>query len=341
MWAAYFGSSYYLFYRLSIYEQERLFRGGTAERGCDMRKYKIRGWRYGVLDCRAAARDLNDMAAKGWRLKSFGKFWMLLDIACFERDENAPGLQYAVDARPTNHPQTLERYYTFYRDQGWRFVSVSRDRLHIFVSEKATAAPLYTDRQTEWTAMKENARLDGVVGKNLALGLFCILIAALFCFWEAGPERPLNAMLWGFSALSVMMAFYYGAVAWSSRRYLKTCQRCEERELPLPEKKSPTQIVVLLNLAFFPLVYLWAAGTVIYEYYTHLEYDYYYLGYIPVAESVLWWMYGAGFVLSMALFYGGLCGTLVRPGSRVMAVVQAVGIVIVCLAPILGIQMFY
>lgn len=290
-----------------------------------MGKYIFRAWRCSVLDYRATAAYFNDMAAKGWRLKSVSKFWLLPHVACFERDENARRLQYAVDVNMKDFPKALERYYMVYRDLGWRLVGVYRKRLHIFVSEKGGAPPLHTDRQTEWAAMEENAVLDGAVKKNLFWSLLCALVA----FWgiRVGITEEILPFVWGLFVFCGLYALYRLALAWSNHRFLKACRRCMEQELPLPEKKPPSRICAWLSVSLAPLALLWMLVAYICEYYIYYAEDVV----SGTAFSALipgFCYYGIGFAVSMSLLYGGLCGTLVHPESRAARILRNVGCIL-------------
>ena len=110
---------------------------------------------YPLWDVRGIELWLNELAAKGYELKKFSKFWS--GRAEFQTSEQARYARYRLDPIGRDEEELRERAAN-YRDMGWRFVEQIGKLYAVYRCTDPEAPELYTDPESLGWAMKRLLR---------------------------------------------------------------------------------------------------------------------------------------------------------------------------------------
>ena len=110
---------------------------------------------YPLWDVRGIEQWLNELAAKGYELKKFSKFWS--GRAEFQASEQARYARYRLDPIGRDEEELRERAAN-YRELGWRFVEQIGNVYAVYRCTDPEAPELYTDPESLGWAMKRLLR---------------------------------------------------------------------------------------------------------------------------------------------------------------------------------------
>ena len=110
---------------------------------------------YPLWDVRGIEQWLNELAAKGYELKKFSKFWS--GRAEFQASEQARYARYRLDPIGRDEEELRERAAN-YRELGWRFVEQIGKLYAVYRCDDPEAPELYTDPESLGWAMKRLVR---------------------------------------------------------------------------------------------------------------------------------------------------------------------------------------
>lgn len=166
-------------------------------------RHVFKSFNFGVYDYKDAEKLLNDMALKGYEFKGTGKGY-IRNVAMFEKNQKAKNFKYAIDIRRNPLTSEREQYYEFYKDLGWTNLDCFDNKLHIFVSGKENAFPLYADQLSELDNLKEGIKGDSEIFKYLLIAV-CMSTVMGIIIAEGGK---------GFNRLaSYIIIVYFGFFA--------------------------------------------------------------------------------------------------------------------------------
>lgn len=110
---------------------------------------------YSLWDIQGIELWLNELAAKGYELKKFSKFWY--GRAEFQPSEEAKHCRYRLDPIGKDERELRERAAN-YRELGWRFVEQIGKLYAVYRCDDPEAPELYTDPESFGWAMKKLIR---------------------------------------------------------------------------------------------------------------------------------------------------------------------------------------
>ena len=110
---------------------------------------------YSLWDIQGIELWLNELAAKGYELKKFSKFWY--GRAEFRPSEEAKHCRYRLDPIGKDERELRERAAN-YRELGWRFVEQIGNLYAVYRCDDPEAPELYTDPESLGWAMKKLIR---------------------------------------------------------------------------------------------------------------------------------------------------------------------------------------
>ena len=110
---------------------------------------------YSLWDIQGIELWLNELAAKGYELKKFSKFWY--GRAEFQPSEEAKHCRYRLDPIGKDERELRERAAN-YRELGWRFVEQIGNLYAVYRCDDPEAPELYTDPESFGWAMKKLIR---------------------------------------------------------------------------------------------------------------------------------------------------------------------------------------
>lgn len=232
-------------------------------------EYVFKDFNYGVFNYKEAEKLLNQMAAKGYEFKATGK-GLIKGVAMFKKNEKAKGFKYAVDVRCNLSVRENEKqkYYSFFKDLGWKNLDSINNKLHVFVSEQNKAFPLYTDELSELENVKESVRPDGqIIESGVYVALMSLLIGGMI---YVGFNRIVNDWIMIYISLFVV----YGVSEITSnlvymirfKKYMKTGRVISENKFIKKLRSwniifSITSLILLQVVTIVGLSYeIWGAG---------------------------------------------------------------------------------
>lgn len=195
---------------------------------------------------------LEDMALRGWQLKSAGNMFLRFESCRPHRVRYCVEVMEKPSAYTSNQSEKLKAYREFCRDAGWDYAG-STGYLHIFYTEDEAAVVVETDPEERYEricqACQGNNRLTyGVFGLVILSNLYsCYVRKSLF-----------NINGW-------VLLLMLGALTVSQGEFLRWKARAgrllrEEGVLPcrpwhLVKRKNYTVILSILVMSVTPLLY--------------------------------------------------------------------------------------
>lgn len=129
---------------------------------------------------------LEDMALKGWRLKSVGSIFLRFESCMPHRIRYCVEVMDKPSAYASNQSEKLKMYREFCRDAGWDYAGTT-GYLHVFYTEDTDAIAVETDLRERYEricqACQGNNRFMYVLfGMIILLNLYsCYMRRTLFC----------------------------------------------------------------------------------------------------------------------------------------------------------------
>ena len=111
---------------------------------------------YSLWDIQGIELWLNEMAAKGYELKRFSRFWSIGRVE-FQPSEEAKHCRYRLEPIGKGTKELRERAAN-YRELGWRFVEQIGKLYAVYRCDDPEAPELYTDPESLGWAMKKLIR---------------------------------------------------------------------------------------------------------------------------------------------------------------------------------------
>ena len=111
---------------------------------------------YSLWDIQGIELWLNELAAKGYELKRFSRFWSIGRVE-FQPSEEAKHCRYRLEPIGKGTKELRERAAN-YRELGWRFVEQIGKLYAVYRCDDPEAPELYTDPESLGWAMKKLIR---------------------------------------------------------------------------------------------------------------------------------------------------------------------------------------
>ena len=192
---------------------------------------------YSLWDIQGIELWLNELAAKGYELKKFSKFWY--GRAEFQPSEEAKHCRYRLDPIGKDERELRERAAN-YRELGWRFVEQIGKLYAVYRCDDPEAPELYTDRVSLGWAMK------GFIRRQWGILAVTLVWAALMIGDHlSDPARLLMQTILrgpGLLLLSLMMLLLVGGEVVYTLAHTVRLTRIRKKllqgELPGPGRRS-------------------------------------------------------------------------------------------------------
>ena len=212
---------------------------------------------YSLWDIQGIELWLNELAAKGYELKKFSKFWY--GRAEFQPSEEAKHCRYRLDPIGKDERELRERAAN-YRELGWSFDTKIGSLYAVYRCDDPDAPDLYTDPQSLGWAMKR------LMGRQwLALAVLLLWLALVFRdewkqLFTAPAIIPMNLVLYDLLIpLYILMVATVAGIVIGHIRRLRFFRRMKKRladgEWPRAgRRRYPERWRFLGSAAFFAAV---------------------------------------------------------------------------------------
>ena len=147
---------------------------------------------YSLWDIQGIELWLNELAAKGYELKKFSKFWS--GRAEFQPSEEAKHCRYRLDPIGKDERELRERAAN-YRELGWRFVEQIGKLYAVYRCDDPEAPELYTDPESLGWAMKKLIRRQWLGAAAVLLWACWLLRDLLGLLITAPAVLPMRLIL--------------------------------------------------------------------------------------------------------------------------------------------------
>ena len=228
---------------------------------------------YPLWDIQGIETWLNDLAAKGYELKRFSRFWSIGRVE-FQPSEQAKQCRYRLDpiGKWAQSFEVRDRAAN-YRELGWHFVENIGNLYALYRCGDPDAPDLYTDRESLGWAMKRLIRRQWLgLAAILALALWSLrdLLSQLF----TTPAVPAMNLILDFERLAplylALVVLLGGSVLgnlYQTARFIQLRRLLAQGELPPRARRTYPQlqealsvlllIVFLVGYFFF---FTWVSG---------------------------------------------------------------------------------
>lgn len=214
---------------------------------------------YSLWDIQGIELWLNEMAAKGYELKRFSRFWSIGRVE-FQPSEEAKHCRYRLEPIGKGTKELRERAAN-YRDMGWRFVEQIGKLYAVYRCDDPEAPELYTDPESLGWAMKRLVRRQWLAAAAVLLWAFLLLGDELIQLFSA-PALLAMELILDFERLAplllALLVVVGGTVLGTLRqtaRFTGLRRRLAQGELPPVQKRTYPQLRQFL-LVLFLVVFL-------------------------------------------------------------------------------------
>lgn len=214
---------------------------------------------YPLWDIRGIEQWLNELAAKGYELKRFSRFWSVGRVE-FQPLEEAKHCRYRLDPIGKGEKELRERAAN-YRELGWRFVEQIGKLYAVYRCDDPEAPELYTDPESLGWAMKKLIRRQWLAAAAVLLWAG-LLLRDMFAQLFTAPAVLAMELVLDFErlaplllALLVVVGGTVLGVLYQTVRFTGLRRRLAQGELPPVQKRTYPQLRQFL-LTLFLVVFL-------------------------------------------------------------------------------------
>lgn len=214
---------------------------------------------YSLWDIQGIELWLNELAAKGYELKRFSRFWSIGRVE-FQPSEEAKHCRYRLEPIGKGTKELRERAAN-YRELGWRFVEQIGKLYAVYRCDDPEAPELYTDPESLGWAMKKLIRRQWLAAAAVLLWAGLLLRDMLAQLFTAPAVLAMELVL-DFErlaplllALLVVVGGTVLGVLYQTVRFTGLRRRLAQGELPPVQKRTYPQLRQFL-LTLFLVVFL-------------------------------------------------------------------------------------